>query len=129
LNSKPIMVGTAGEHLACYDAFMNGYYCTMTSGSCTYDLVLENGKPLRVQVKSSTYSKAKNRGSLQFNLYRRNSMGNALYDDIDLWALVDVNRRMVAWLTRNELDGVTKFSIQREEFMTYSLIGAVDRTC
>ena len=111
--------GTAGEHLAIFDANINDYSCSLTSEESEYDLVLDTGKSLlKVQVKSSTHSRSKTKNSLSFTISRRNS--DITRYNVDLFAFVNLEGRKVAWISVCNL-GKHRKSIKKSEFSSLTL--------
>ena len=112
------MQGTSGELLACSDAFINGVRCYMTSEDSPYDLVLDYGKLRKVQVKSSNYTL--NFESIRFAVSKRNSTNTPYYDEIDLFALVWLEEKKVAWFPLAEAN-LWKMTINKKLFHEYPL--------
>ena len=100
MNNK--LTGTAGEYVACADAMFKGYSCSVSTEEAQYDLILDTGKDLlKVQVKSSSYSRSQNGDSLSFTICRRNSKLSTY--NVDLFAFVDIRNRKVGWVLPNEV--------------------------
>ena len=100
MNNK--LTGTAGEYVACADAMFKGYSCSVSTEEAEYDLILDTGKDLlKVQVKSSSYSRSQNGNSLSFTICRRNSKLSTY--DVDLFAFVDIGNRKVGWALPNDV--------------------------
>tara|TARA_R100000808_G_C2149509_1_gene157921 strand:- start:911 stop:1291 length:381 start_codon:yes stop_codon:yes gene_type:complete len=116
MNAK--MQGTSGEHIACSDAFINGVRCYMTTEDSPYDLVLDYGKLRKVQVKSSNYTL--NLDSVKFNVSKRNSLNRPYDDEIDLFALVWLDKKAVAWFPLAEAN-LWKMTINKKLFHEYPL--------
>jgi len=117
------LIGKAGEYLACFDANINGYSCSLTTEESAYDIVLDTGKKLlKIQVKSSTYSRSKTFESLSFTVCRRNSTISEY--NVDMFAFVDIENRAVAWM---DIDKVNKYrvSIKRNEFSLFDINSAL----
>ena len=111
------MKGTSGELLACSDAFYNEIRCYMTSEDSPYDLILDYGKLRKVQVKSSNYYTRE--GTIKFTTSKRNKV-NRPYKDVDLFALVWLKERKVAWFYISEVY-LWKMTIRKKLFPEYSL--------
>lgn len=116
MNAK--MQGTSGEHIACSDAFINGVRCYMTSEDSPYDLVLDYGKLRKVQVKASNYGERPE--SIKFSVSKRNSTNSPYYDEIDLFALVWLDQKSVAWFSLAEAN-LWKMTINKKLFHEYPL--------
>ena len=116
---KEKMIGQAGEHLVCSELSANQINCSRADESCPYDIILDYGQLAKVQVKTSNYSPAPS--SIKFTVSRRNSI-NRCYEskDIDLFALVWLDSKLIAWLPYEECKGWKK-SIKKKEFDKYSL--------
>ena len=56
---------------------------------------------MKVQVKSSSYSRSQNGDSLSFTICRRNSKLSTY--DVDLFAFVDIENRKVGWVLPNDV--------------------------
>ena len=79
-----------------------GYSCSVSTEEAQYDLILDTGKDLlKVQVKSSSYSRSQNGDSLSFTICRRNSKLSTY--NVDLFAFVDIRNRKVGWVLPNEV--------------------------
>ena len=116
MNAK--MQGTSGEHIACSDAFINGVRCYMTSEDSPYDLVLDYGKLRKVQVKASNYGERPE--SIKFSVSKRNSTNSPYNDEIDLFALVWLDQKSVAWFSLAEAN-LWKMTINKKLFHEYPL--------
>ncbi len=113
------MIGQAGEHLVCAELSASQINCSRADESCPYDIILDYGQLAKIQVKTSNYSESPH--SIKFTVSRRNSV-NRCYDkkDIDLFALVWLDEKKIAWLTYDECCGWKK-SIKKKEFDKYPL--------
>ena len=116
MNAK--MQGTSGELLACSDAFVNGVRCYMTSEDAPYDLVLDYGQLRKVQVKASNYSVVDH--SIKFAVSKRNSVNAPYTEDVDMFALVWLDKKSVAWFHISEMN-LWKMSINKKLFHEYPL--------
>ena len=117
MNNK--LTGTAGEYVACADAMFKGYSCSVSTEEAEYDLILDTGKDLlKVQVKSSSYSRSQNGDSLSFTICRRNSKLSTY--DVDLFAFVDIDSNSIAWLHFNETYK-TGLVIKKDNFCDYNI--------
>ena len=112
------MQGTSGELIACSDAYANGIRCYMTSEGAPYDLILDYGKLRKVQVKSSNYTT--NLETIRFAVSKRNSTNSPYYDEIDLFALVWLEKKRVAWFPLAEVN-LWKMTINKKLFHEYPL--------
>ncbi len=112
--SKELNLGRAGEYLAMADILLSGYQCFDSGQGVTYDLVMEDkkGKLLRVQVKSTAKPKEwnseihqKSTDSYFFHTKRAGKNGSRHYseDDFDIYALVMIDIKQVAYLTNKDM--------------------------
>ena len=90
----------------------------MTSEDSPYDLVLDYGKLRKVQVKSSNYTL--NFKSIRFAVSKRNSTNKPYDDEIDLFALVWLEEKKVAWFPLAEAN-LWKMTINKKLFHEYPL--------
>ena len=116
---KEKMIGQAGEHLVCSELSANQMNCSRADESCPYDIILDYGQLAKIQVKTSNYSVSPI--SIKFTVSQRNSK-NRCYKpgDIDLFALVWLDGKEIAWLPYAECSGWKK-SIKKAEFGKYTL--------
>ena len=112
------MQGTSGEHFACGDAFINEIRCYMTSDDAPYDLVLDYGKLRKVQVKASNYTT--NLETIRFAVSKRNTKNSPYFEDVDLFALVWLDGKKVAWFHISEVN-LWKMTINKKLFHEYPL--------
>jgi hypothetical protein len=111
-----LAVGTAAEHLVCFDLMLAGYRAFLSNQNCPYDVAVDvNGRLIRIQVKATRETRAVPQRVGHFPAYiwhvRRAGKGGAhLYkdNDFDLLALVALDARKIAYLPPSQ----TKRSIQ-----------------
>jgi hypothetical protein len=108
--SHQLELGRAAEYLVCAELILQGWLVYATAPGVPYDLIVDTGRErLRVQVKST--SKPIKPGSLRisqgyfFNPRRAGRRGKRLYGDeeFDVYALVALDRRIVAFFSIHEL--------------------------
>jgi len=81
MKTSRTLLGEAAEHLVCADLMLKGKQAILVSGHC-YDVLVDDGKLTRIQVKSSRKSK----GKYQF---ATGGAGNRPYGTtIDMYAFV-----------------------------------------
>ena len=113
--------GTASEHLACADIWLQGYKAYMIA-SDVFDVIMKaENQLLRLQVKSSSFSQHKN-NSLTYNLCRGCKSKN-LYDknDIDGWVFVNLINKKVCYMDVLELNNKWKITINEKRFEELTL--------
>ena len=109
--NNDLMIGVAGEHLACFDLITRGYTCFMTEQGLPYDIIADiNGKLVKVQVKTTrTHSEAPQRKnhypSYMFNVRRCGKGGRKLYgeNDVDIFAVVCVETKQVGYVSADRM--------------------------
>lgn len=111
--SKELNLGRAGEYLAMADILLKGYQCFDSGQGVTYDLVMEhNNKLVKIQVKTTAKPKdwksevhQKSTQSYFFHTKRAGKNGARTYNenDFDLYALVMVDIKEVAYLTNKDM--------------------------
>ncbi len=118
--SKQKMVGLAGEYMVCAELCKVELNCIPVNETCAYDIVLDYGRLLKVQVKTSNYS-THNHG-IKFAVCRRGYNHNTTYEkrDVDLFALVWLAGNKIAYLPFEEVNKWKK-TIRFEEFDLYTL--------
>tara|TARA_R110001632_G_C11295876_1_gene413327 strand:- start:670 stop:1236 length:567 start_codon:yes stop_codon:yes gene_type:complete len=122
MNNNDLMIGVAGEHLACFDLISKGFTAFMTEQGLPYDLVADiNGKLTKIQVKTTrTHSDtAQRKGrypSYTFNIRKcgKGGRGSYLESDVDIFALVCVNTKQVCYVS--SLNMPSTISIRVDEF-------------
>lgn len=113
--------GTASEHLACADIWLQGYKAYMIP-SDVFDVIMKaENHLLRLQVKSSSFSQHKNK-SLTFNLSRGCKSKNRYNkEDIDGWVFVDLINKKVCYFDILELNNKWKITINENRFREFTL--------
>lgn len=97
-----LQAGTAAEHLVCADLLLQGYLAFMADQNCPYDVAVDVGSLIRVQVKS-THAPRIVSGTASEPVYKfgvERSGKRELYADgaFDLYALVALDLRLIAYL-------------------------------
>ena len=106
MNSNDLLIGIAGEHLACFDLISKGYTTFMTDQGMPYDLIIEvDGRLLKVQVKTTRTHKAipqrkNHHPAYMYHVRRCGKGGRGKYSakDVDLFALVCVETKQVGYI-------------------------------
>ena len=113
------MIGQSGEYLVCAELSGKELNCIPVNESCAYDVILDYGRLVKIQVKTSNYSPAK--CSIKFAISRRNSV-NQTYNkrDADIFALVWLDKKKIAWFPYEECIGWKK-SVRKDNFEEFSL--------
>lgn len=108
--SRPVptdlAVGTAAEHLVCFDLLMAGYRAFLSDQNCPYDVAVEiDGRLVRVQVKATRQARPVPQRTTHVPAYmwhvRRAGKGGARTygdQDFDVLALVALDVARIAYL-------------------------------
>lgn len=104
--SKELQVGKAGEYLVCADLILKGFVAFPSEQGLPYDVLLDTGTRIfRIQVKTTTGprivpQRAGECKAYIFNVKRAGRGNTKRYTnaDIDLFALVSLDTRKVAYL-------------------------------
>lgn len=105
-----LAVGTAAEHLVCFDLLMAGYRAFLADQNCPYDVAVDLGSRLiRIQVKSTRMQRAIPQRATHipaylFHVRRAGKAGRRLYadDTFDALALVALDLKLIAYLAPNQ---------------------------
>lgn len=120
-----LYVGKAGEHLTCFDILNQGYNATLVD-THFYDILL-NLTPstfIKIQVKTSNYSRGKNKKSIRYVIARKSGKRlQADYDSdmLDIFAFVSPKLKKVAYIPFCEIHTTSKVTIQCADFDSYTL--------
>lgn len=109
--SHELELGRAAEHLACADLLLGGWLAFHTAQGMAYDLAVDVGtRLLRVQVKATLHPRHPQPGlranPAYFFCIRRAGKGALRvyrHDEFDIFALVALDRRLVAYFAKAEL--------------------------
>lgn len=105
-------IGQAAEHLVCADLLLAGWTAYLAGPGVPYDIMVDTGNAhLRVQVKSTLVAKTPTVQRRVTPAYFFHSAGTTrkhgkrIYgkDEIDIFALVALDRRLVAYFAASEL--------------------------
>jgi hypothetical protein len=105
--SGDLELGKAAEHLVCADLILQGYRAFLSDQGLPYDVLVDVGERfVRIQVKATRGPKnpdPRTRASKGyfFHLRRAGKRGRRRYpaDAFDIYALVAMDRRIIAYLT------------------------------
>lgn len=127
--SKELNLGRAGEYLAMADILLQGYQCFDSGQGVVYDLVMEhNNRLIKIQVKTTAKPKEWNSETHQkstqsyfFHTKRAGKNGARTYkdDDFDLYALVMVDIKKVAYLTNKDMPS-SSITLRDKELKYYN---------
>lgn len=101
-----LAVGTAAEHLVCFDLLMGGYRAFLADQNCPYDVAVElSGRLVRLQVKAtrkqrSIPQRAEHIPAYMWHVRRAGKGGARVYADgeFDALALVALDLKLIAYL-------------------------------
>lgn len=110
--SPTTAIGQAAEHLACADLLLNGWTAYLAGPGVPYDIMVDTGHAhVRVQVKSTLVAKTpvvQRRVTPAYFFHSAGTTrkhGKRIYDnaEIDIFALVALDRRLIAYFAAAEL--------------------------
>lgn len=116
-------VGTAGEHLVCYDLLSNGYDCCLVPGGLEFDLILtKDNDVLRVQVKSVT-NVEKDKKHHRFGIIRRCGKEYYHYGDnaFEIYAFVFLNEKEVFYMNKKSVTNKRSLTLRLEDKNKYTI--------
>lgn len=95
--------GIAAEHLVCADLLLQGYRAFMSDQSCPYDVAVDLGRLVRIQVKSTrgpraTPGRAIRTPAYQFRIRMGGTRRSYTEGSFEMLALVALDIRVVAYL-------------------------------
>lgn len=101
-----LAVGTAAEHLVCFDLLMAGYRAFLADQNCPYDVAVDVGSRLiRIQVKATRTQRAIPQRESHIPAYlwhvrRTGKAGSRFYADgtFDALALVALDVKLIAYV-------------------------------
>ena len=105
-----MQLGKAGEYLVCADLIIKGFVAFPSEQGLSFDVVLAaNGRLYKVQVKTTRKpipvpQRARRTEKYCFNVRRCGKGGRCSYEsgDVDLFALVALDRRAIGYLKASE---------------------------
>jgi len=116
--SKELQLGKAGEHLVCYDLLMKNYKTFLADQGSEYDLVLDyDNKLLKIQVRSTSKptpvpQRTNYTPAYKFNIKRCGKGGIKRYVNIDIFALVALDRKIIGYFKNSEIKQTMNFRIK-----------------
>jgi hypothetical protein len=123
-------LGTAGEHLVCFESFLYGYKATMVESFAQYDVLLfdkedhyklqvktsartrTNGKSYKYCIKTSKMNKTKKRGGYKSR-------------NVDIFAMVHPEFRKVAYIPYNQVRTKWEITLEPKDFDNLTLKSAL----
>lgn len=131
--SREMELGRAAEHLVCADLLLAGWAAYPTAQGLPYDLAVDTGaRVFRVQVKSSFYPanpqpRTRMNPAYFFRVGRGGRGRKRFYrdDEFDIYALVGIDRRLIAYFAAAELPAQTV--VIRVPGMSYCRSGPRER--
>ncbi len=123
-------IGSAGEYLTMFEAYLAGYKAHAVGDQSKYDIIVDTGKKLlRTQVKSTTTpSKAKHIQSFRYQIRRkvaREYLDPYEINDFELYAFACIPLRRVAFIPHKDITNNFKVTIRLEEHNFYTLDRAI----
>lgn len=115
-----LQIGKAGEYIVCADVIMMGLIAYPSEQGLPYDVVIDNGnKLLKCQVKTTEKprlipQRAKENYAYIFNIKRhgKNNVKRYTKSDVDLFALVELETRSVAYILNNEMPNTINLRVE-----------------
>lgn len=106
MDPTDLAIGTAAEHLVCFDLLMGGYRAFLADQNCPYDVAVEIGARLvRIQVKATRKARAVPQrtnpsSAYMWHVRRSGKNGSRVYRDgeFDALALVALDVQRIAYL-------------------------------
>ena len=132
--SNEMQIGKAGEYIVCADVIMKGLIAYPSEQGLPYDVVIDNGtRLLKCQVKTTSAprripQRSKESFAYIFNV-KRHGKGNVKRytpDDVDLFALVELENRTVAYVKNEEMPDTINLRVDSLRGSYYDEKGVVD---
>lgn len=97
-----LAAGGAAEHLVCADLLLQGFRAFMTDQNCPYDVAVDLGRLIRIQVKSTRQPRTvsgSERPGYRFRIGRSAGSGRKTYAEgaFELIACVALDTRLIAY--------------------------------
>lgn len=132
--SNELQIGKAGEYIVCADIIIKGLVCYPSEQGLPYDVVIDNGsRLLKCQVKTTTAprkipQRSKDSYAYIFNVKRHGKAGLKRYNenDVDLFALVELETRTVAYIKNKEMPDTLNLRVDRLRGTYYDEKGIAD---
>jgi len=119
--SNELQIGKAGEYIVCADLIIKGLTAYPSEQGLPYDVVIDNGlKLLKCQVKTTEKPRVipqRNKTSYAyiFNIKRhgRNHVKRYTYNEVDVFALVELETRTVAYIKNADMPDTLNIRVDR----------------
>ena len=126
MDTSDLQLGKAGEYLVCADLILKGFVAFPSEQGLSFDVVLAaNGRLYKVQVKTTRKpipvpQRARRTESYCFHVRRCGKGGRCSYEreDVDLFALVALDRRSIGYLRASEAKQTMFFLPEDAEHLT-----------
>jgi hypothetical protein len=117
--SNELQIGKAGEYIVCADIILKEMIAFPSEQGLPYDIVIDTGeKLLKCQVKTTTQPRIipqrnKESKAYIFTIKRHGKNNKKLYHDneVDLFALVCLDTKMVGYLKNSEMPGTINIRV------------------
>jgi len=116
--SRQLQIGKAAEYLVCSDLILKGMNAFLADQGSPYDVIADlDGKLYRVQVKATSEKVNYGHGCYVYRFGTRRAKGarvRASSVDVDCFAFVAIDRKIIGYLTSEEMttkDGRIKQTI------------------
>ena len=139
-NREPddLSVGTAAEHLVCFDLIMSGHRAFLSDQNCPYDIAVDFGRLIRVQVKATRRQRSipqrnNHIPAYMWHVRRAGKGGRQVYKDdaFDILALVALDIQKIAYLApehfRQTIHIRPPGAHGGKHFSDYSFFSAMDK--
>ena len=122
--SNELQIGKAAEHLVCFDLIMQGYNAFLADQGLPFDIIVEKGGTLKtVQVKATAkmiqYQKHKRTNLYAFGTRASKGANRARKQDVDFFAFVALDIKVIAYFPSKSLIGENGFIKQTLDFKTH----------
>ena len=132
--SNELQIGKAGEYIVCADIIIKGLVCYPSEQGLPYDVVIDNGsRLLKCQVKTTTAPRKipqrfKDSYAYIFNVKRhgRNNVKRYQENDVDLFALVELETKTVAYIKNEEMPDTLNLRVDRLRGTYYDEKGLIE---
>jgi len=132
--SNELQIGKAGEYIVCADLIIMGLIAYPSEQGLPYDVVIDNGfRLLKCQVKTTEKPRViPQRGNVNyayiFNIKRhgKNAVKRYTDGDVDLFALVELETRSVAYLLNEDMPDTINLRVEHLRGKYYDEKGIID---
>lgn len=121
-NINDLQIGKAGEYLVCADLILNGHIAYPSEQGLPYDIVMDaKGKLLKVQVKTTRNAKEIPQRKTSIPAYifhignngKNNKRNMYNSDDVDLFALVCIDTKQIAYIPYSNCKSTMNFRVPK----------------